>query len=223
MLHTQFFESSRGRIVKALRHRTMTAEELAGTLGQTAHAVRAQLRAMERDGLLEAAGFRPGTTRPFAVYRLTAEAEQLLSRAYRPFLARLVEVFASRHDAQELETVMRDTGRALADDFRGRVDQRRPLLARLTAASELLNEEFAAVTRVEQDALGTAIKGPSCPLSAVTAKSRSACLAIESLLEECLGVPVRQCCERVGRPTCCFRLLGDDPPRAATRRARARR
>jgi predicted ArsR family transcriptional regulator len=223
MLHTQFFESSRGRIVKALRHRTMTAEELAGVLGQTAHAVRAQLRAMERDGLLEAAGFRPGTTRPFAVYRLAPEAEQLLSRAYRPFLARLVEVFANRHDAQELETVMRDTGRALAEDFRGRVDQRRPVLDRLTAASHLLNEELGAATHVEEDAKGTAIKGASCPLSALTLNNRGACLAIESLLEECVGVPVRECCERLARPTCCFRLLGDDPPRAATPRARARR
>lgn len=184
----------------------MTADELATRLGQTNHAIRAQLRAMERDGLIEAAGVRPGTTRPFALYRLTARLEQLLSRAYTAFLARLVQVFASRHDVQEVQTVMRETGRALATDLAGRLDRRRSLGERARAASQLLNDELGAVTRVEEDEDGLSIKGASCPLSALTGKDPGACLAIESLLAECLGVPVTECCERRARPQCCFRI-----------------
>lgn len=205
-LHSQFLPGSRGRIVGALRRQPMTADELATRLGQTNHAIRAQLRAMERDGLIEAAGVRPGTTRPFALYRLTARLEQLLSRAYTAFLARLVQVFASRHDVQEVETVMRETGRALAADLGERIDRRRSFGARVQAASRLLNDELGAVTHVEEDEEGISIKGASCPLSALTDKNPGACLAIESLLAECLGVPVTECCERRSRPQCCFRI-----------------
>lgn len=205
-LHTQFFQTSRGRIVNALRRATLTADELATSLGQTKHAIRAQLRSLERDGVVEAAGFRPGITRPFAVYRLTAEVEQLLSRAYTPFLARLVQVFANRHDPEEVETVMRDTGRALAEDLNARIDTRSSLAERLAAASRLLNDGLGAVTDVEEDGQGVVIKGASCPLSALTDKDRGACLAIESLLTECLGVRVHECCERDARPRCCFRI-----------------
>jgi predicted ArsR family transcriptional regulator len=209
-LHPQFFESSRGRIVSALRRSTATADELAASLGQTRHAIRAQLRGMERDGLVESAGFRPGTTRPFVVYRLTAEVEQLLSHAYIPFLSRLIQVFASRQVAQEFESVMRETGRGLARDFDCREDGGRSLKLRVAAASRLLNQELGALTHVEQDGDGLTIKGAGCPLSALTDKNPGACLAIESFLAECLGVQVSECCDRHERPRCCFRIRASE-------------
>jgi predicted ArsR family transcriptional regulator len=184
----------------------MTADELANTLGHTNHAVRAQLRAMERDGLVEPAGFRRGTTRPFAIYRLTAQVEQLLSRAYTPFLTRLVHVLASRHDAQEVENVMRDTGCGLAEDMGARIDPGGSFADRVAAASQLLNDELGAATHVEDDAEGFVIRGASCPLSALTGKHPSACVAIESLLAAVVGAQVKECCERDARPSCCFRI-----------------
>jgi predicted ArsR family transcriptional regulator len=207
--HEQLFQSSRGRIVNALRREAMTADELAGSLGGTTHAIRAQLRSMERDGLIEVAGVRPGTTRPFSVYRLRSDVEQLLSRAYTPLLTTLVQVFMSRHGVQEVEAVMRDTGRALAADLGLRIPKAGRFRDRVAAASQLMNDEFGALTHVEEDDEGIAIKGASCPLSALTDKNPGACLAIETLLAECLGVPVTECCERDPRPRCCFRISRD--------------
>ena len=206
-LDPRFFQSSRGRIVNALRRDWMTADELAASMGQTKHAVRAHLRSMERDGVIQVAGFRPGITRPFAVYRLTAQVEALLSRAYTPFLTRLVQVFASRQAPEEFETVMRETGRALAQDLAAKPPASRSPGERLAAASQLMNEEFGAVTRVEEDAAGMVIKGAGCPLSALTEKHSGACLAMESLLTAYLGVPMKECCDRQALPRCCFRVL----------------
>ena len=59
----------------------MTVDDLAAELGRTANAVRSQLIAMERDGLVRRTGQRPGTTRPSHVFELTSEVEHLLSRA----------------------------------------------------------------------------------------------------------------------------------------------
>ena len=202
----RFFQSSRGRIVNELRQGRATADELASRIGQTKHAVRAQLRGMESDGLVETAGVRAGTTRPFAVYRLTAEVEQLLSRAYIPLLSRLVQVFASRQSAEEFETVMRETGRALAHDLGLAARRARSVGARLAVAANVLNEQLGAVTQVTAEPGGFTLKGAGCPLAALTDKNPGACLVIESLLAEGLGLPVQECCERDERPRCCFRV-----------------
>jgi predicted ArsR family transcriptional regulator len=199
---SHLFQSGRRRIVETLQKEMMTADELAVALDQTTPAIRAQLRSMERDGVVETAGFRPGTTRPFAVYRLTAQVEQLLSHAYLPFLTRVVQVLASRHGPDEFETVMRETGQGLAEDLNVRVDRGRSLDERVTAASQLMNDELGAVTHVEKDSDGLAIKGGVCPLSALIDQDPRACLAIESLLAACVGAPVTECCDRQERPRC---------------------
>ena len=200
-----FLNSSRGRIVTALRGRPATAEELATAIGQTRSAIRAQLRAMEADGLVHVSGYRPATTRPFAVYELTPEVEHLLSRAYLPLLTRLVEVFASQQPASQFEIVMRETGRSLAHDLKFPRAKGGSVAARLAAGSEVLNSQLGAVSHVTDDG-GWAIKSSGCPLGALTDKHPGACLAIESLLEEGIGIPLDECCDRSGKPKCCFRL-----------------
>src|SRR5947209_16225746 len=95
MLRNQLLDSSRGRIVTLLQQGELTADEIATKLGLTASAVRAQITAMERDGVIRRMGRRPGTTRPSQVFELTSEVEHLLSRAYIPVLSQLVRVFSN--------------------------------------------------------------------------------------------------------------------------------
>ena len=94
MLRQQLLDTSRGRIVTLLQAGNLTADDVATKLGLTRSAVRAQITAMERDGVVQKAGKRPGTTRPSHVYALSAQVEQLLSKAYVPLLTHLVGVFA---------------------------------------------------------------------------------------------------------------------------------
>ena len=86
ILRKQLLDSSRGRIVALLRTGGLTADDVATRLGLTRSAIRAQITAMERDGVVRRAGQRPGTTRPSHVFELTPEVEQLLSSAYLPLL-----------------------------------------------------------------------------------------------------------------------------------------
>src|SRR5215213_9124600 len=103
MLRQQLLDSSRGRIVTLLRHGGLTVDDIASQLLLTPNAVRAQMTAMERDGVVRRAGRRPGTTRPSHVFELTPEVEQLLSEAYVPFLTQLVDVFAAGLPSAQLE------------------------------------------------------------------------------------------------------------------------
>jgi DeoR family transcriptional regulator, suf operon transcriptional repressor len=205
MLRQQLLDSSRGRIVTLLRHGGLTVDDIASQLVLTPNAVRAQMTAMERDGVVRRAGRRPGTTRPSHVFELTPEVEQLLSEAYVPFLTQLVRLFADALPTTEVDTVMRNVGKGLANELPLGKRPAGTLQARVSAASDLLNQHLGAVTRVEANG-GYVIRGVACPLAALTGKHPAVCLAIESLLTEVTGAMVHECCDRSERPRCCFQV-----------------
>jgi predicted ArsR family transcriptional regulator len=95
MLRQQLLDTSRGRIVSLLQRGPLTVDDIASKLELSASGVRAQITAMERDGVVRRVGTRPGATRPSRIFELTPEVEQLLSRAYIPLLTQLVDVFAN--------------------------------------------------------------------------------------------------------------------------------
>jgi DeoR family transcriptional regulator, suf operon transcriptional repressor len=204
MLRQQLLDTGRGRIVSLLQRGPLTVDEIASKLELSASGVRAQITAMERDGVVRRVGRRAGTTRPSRIFELTPEVEQLLSRAYIPLLTELVEVFASGLPARQVDALLREAGRKLA----GKLSAGRPsgtLRSRVFAASECLNEELGAVTHVEANGRYI-IRGEGCPLSALTGKHPSVCRAMESLVREFVGAPVHECCERAQRPRCCFQI-----------------
>ena len=211
MLKKQLLDSSRGRIVTMLRRGSSTADEMASKLEVTRSGIRAQLTAMERDGLVRRVGRRPGTTRPSVLFELTPEVEQLLSQAYIPLLTHLVGVFAGGLPTRQMHTLLRQAGKSLADELASGRLLPATLRSRVSLASDLLNEQLGALTHVEENG-GYRIRGVGCPLSALTGKHPAACLAIESFVTEVVGAPVRECCDRGGRPHCCFEIAIPTPP-----------
>jgi predicted ArsR family transcriptional regulator len=212
MLRQQLLDTSRGRIVTLLQRGGLTVDDIASALGLTPNAVRAQITAMERDGVVQRVGRRPGTTRPFHVFQLTPEVEQLLSQAYLPLLTQLVQVFANALPTQQVDALMREAGKGLANELALGKRPSDTLQSRVSAASELLNRELGAVTHVEGNG-GYVIRGAGCPLAALTGKHPAVCLAMESLLTEVVGVEVHECCDRKGRPKCCFEIKGREQRR----------
>jgi DeoR family transcriptional regulator, suf operon transcriptional repressor len=212
MLRQQLLDTSRGRIVTLLQRGALTVDDIASELGLTPNAVRAQITAMERDGVVQRVGRRPGTTRPFHVFQLTPEVEQLLSQAYLPLLMQLVQVFANALPTKQVDALMREAGKGLANELALAKRPAGTLQSRVSAASELLNRELGAVTHVESNG-GYVIRGAGCPLAALTGKHPAVCLAMESLLREVLGVEVNECCDRKGRPQCCFEIKGREQSR----------
>jgi DeoR family transcriptional regulator, suf operon transcriptional repressor len=214
MLRKQLLDTARGRIVSSLQAGGLTSDDIASKLGLTRSAVRVQITAMERDGVVRRVGTRPGTTRPSHVFELTPEVEQLLSKAYVPLLANLVGVFAEAFSDQQVEALLRQTGKALANELsRGRRLSGN-LSSRAATASEMLNDHLGATTHVESNGK-IVIRGLGCPLAALTGKHRGVCLAMESLVTEIMGTPVRECCDRNERPRCCFEIQAGQDVRSA--------
>ena len=113
----------------------------------------------------------------------------------------------------QLTSLLRKTGKALARELiRGRRVSGN-LGARVNAVSEILNDQLGATTHVEGNGK-IVIRGVGCPLAALTGKHPGVCLAMESLVTEIVGAPVQECCDRNDRPRCCFEVSGG-PMRAS--------
>jgi predicted ArsR family transcriptional regulator len=198
-------ESTRGRILALLRVRPHTVEELRTQLGLTDNAVRPHLVALERDGLVRQVGTRrgEGAGKPAVLYEMTPEAEPLLSRAYAPVLAALLEVLAEELPAREARKVLRATGRRLAASVGGRASG--DLQARAHAAAAVLSALGGAVS-VEERRGSATIRGVACPLATAVARNAHVCHAVETLVGEIAGAEATECCDRTGRPRCCFEL-----------------
>ncbi len=197
----RFFASTRGRIVSRLRRGDATVEELAAHLGVTDNAVRAQLAALERDGIVRHEGLRRGVRKPSHLYRLAATVEPLLSRLYAPMFAELMRELTLRLQPEELSATMRAVGQRLADSI---PPAHGDLASRVQAASALLND-LGGVTEVERHGGEFVIRGYSCPLGAAGGQ-RAVCDAVESLLQVLLGTPVRERCDRENGARCCFEV-----------------
>jgi predicted ArsR family transcriptional regulator len=114
---------------------------------------------------------------------------------------------------------MRQAGKKLADQVPHSTGPPRSLDARVAAASEFLNQQLGAVTRVEGNS-GYVIRGVGCPLAALTGKHPAVCRAMESLLTEVIGTAVHECCDRYGRPKCCFEIKAERKGGPGSRRVR---
>lgn len=193
---------TRGRIIDLIRRSPSSVTEIASQLGLSYNAVRTHLTALERDGLIVRGGLRRGETRPFTVYELAAGVDDALSRAYMPFASHLMRALGERLSDAALGDLMRDVGRRLAREW---PRTRGPLAKRVDAASALL-QELGAPNEVERMPAALRIRGYGCLLAAAVHDQPHVCHAMESLLEELIGVPVRECCERGAHPRCCFEV-----------------
>ncbi len=202
----RILETTRGRVLALLRRGGMTADELAEALGLTDNAVRAHLATLERDGFVQSLGERRlgRVGKPATLYQVSPDAEPLFSKAYLPLLTSLLAALGERFTPEELHGFLADAGRRLAV---GAGPASGDLSQRVMAASDLLNR-LGGVSSVEEIEGGRRylIQSRGCPVGVAVKERPEVCEAIVTLLAELTGARVRSCCERSGRPSCCFEV-----------------
>jgi predicted ArsR family transcriptional regulator len=195
---------ARVAVINAVRNGAHTVNALAKELGVTDNAVRLQLSALERDGLLQRRGVvhsgRAG--QPAAEYELTPQGEDALSRAYRPVLAALVQALGGRMDAASLRRLFTDTGRRLATPP---VDASAPLAARAASCVALI-ESLGGSATVRSSRREATIEGAGCPLAAAVREEPATCYIMESLIAQHADAKARQRCQHGDNPRCRFEL-----------------
>lgn len=197
---TPFFNSTRGKLVGLLRRSSHTVEELAEQLGLTDNAIRAQLTVLERDGLVQQQGQRRSRSKPAMVYALTPTAEERFPKAYGLVLHQLLETLADHLTAEEIDRLIRTTGRRLAALWPSSQGEPAPRLERALA----LLDALGGLAELEQGENTSIIRGYRCPLAAVVPGHPEVCHLLGTMLSEVIGTSVQEQCDGRKPAPCCF-------------------
>ena len=204
-LNRKFFETTRGKVLALLQREPRTVDEIATALQITDNAVRAHIMSLERDGLVTRRGSRPTGTRPAYAYALTPDALRGLSDASRPVLSGLLGVLGERLPQKELESVLSEVGRRLAE-VRGRTTG--SIRARAEVAADALRD-LGGVVDIEEANGKIILRGLYCPLGDVVSAHPITCNAAESMIAEIVQAPVLGCCEHGTPSRCKFEIMLD--------------
>jgi predicted ArsR family transcriptional regulator len=215
-----FFNTTRGRILKMLCSAPLTVSELAEELQLTGNAVRAQLAVLQREGLARQSGLHRGVRKPHFAFELTAEGRRLFPTAYEPVLAELVYVLVQRVPRGVRSRLLREVLQRLAHahlrirpeaDARERLAELKQVVAACGPAFEIEREDHTLIVRA-----------CTCPLASVVAHYPDLCVIVADVLTDALGRPVMQRCDRGSSPRCCFEVK-ETPVSSRKVRRKARR
>lgn len=213
MATTPFFErflaSTRGQIVTLLRVGERTVDDLARELDLTDNAVRSQLAALERDGLVEQSGVQRGVSKPAHLYRLTRDAGQLFGHADGPMLRNLLDTMVAHLPPDDVAEVLDETGRRVASEFpapSGSLEER-------VGQSVRLLGDMGGLAETEALDNGYLIRGFSCPFAAAGPGHAAVCRLAASFLSAYIDAPVSPCCvvsDQDAPPRCRFEVRRTD-------------
>jgi len=202
-LDSRFFESTRGKIVMQLRGGNKTVNQLAESLSLTDNAIRANLLSLERDRLIEQRGSTKGFRKPHFVYALTAEARHLFPKSYDSLFNGLVTELKSILTPSTLIASLRSVGRRIGGQ--GTTTKSRTLDERIELSLNTL-EELGGAAQIESRNGTIVIKSESCPFAEAVSKHPEVCQVAEAMIQEIVGEPVKEVCDRTGLPKCCFEI-----------------
>jgi predicted ArsR family transcriptional regulator len=214
MHDARFFQTTRGKIVAALRRRhSASAVDLAADFGLSTNAVRQQLLTLERDGYVAERSVRRGPTKPTLEYSLTPAAETLFPQRYDKMLGAVLREVKSAFGPDALELVMRKLGDRAATKYREKLtasDTR----GRVYELASLLRENGVEADVVET-ASGVELREHNCPYAQTVGEHPEVCSIIHNVLHESITPAVTQI-ESIatGGDACRFEIAA--APKAAT-------
>ena len=182
-MHDRFFDSTRGKIVGALRQRrSASAFDLADQFGLSPNAIRQQLVILERDGLIAGRSVRRGKTKPTVEYSLTTEAGRYFPQRYDKMLNAVLREIRTAGGDDAVKAVFDKIGKRTADRL-GPVTAEEPAETRLAQVVSALKASGveAELRRTEHGTL--MLHEHTCPYASVVAEHPEACSAIHTILD----------------------------------------
>ena len=181
-MHDRFFETTRGKIVGALRERrSASAFDLAQAFGLSPNAIRQQLVVLERDGLVAGKSVRRGKTKPTVEYSLTPDAERYFPQRYDKMLNAVLREIRDAGGDDAVKAVFERIGRRSAERLKPVVIDLTTEQAMATVVSALRKSGVTAELQHEPGKL--ILHEHTCPYASVVAEHPEACSAIHQILE----------------------------------------
>jgi len=192
MQDARFFQSTRGKIVTALRRRhSASAVDLADEFGLSTNAVRQQLIALERDGYVTERSVRRGPTKPTLEYSLTADAEKLFPQQYDRMLNAVLREVKENFGAGALDTVLGKLGERAAAKYRAKMSSP-DTKGRVLQLATLLRENGVEADVVLGPEGSIELREHNCPYAQTVAEHPEVCSIIHTVLREGVEGDARQ-------------------------------
>jgi predicted ArsR family transcriptional regulator len=209
-------QATRQQILDYLRrHGQATVKDIGQHLGLTATGIRQHLTVLERDGLVDAHEERGHVGRPALVYRLSPVGDALYPKKYDELANALIEEARSVLGSQALARLMKSVAARFAAAQQSRVAGK-PLVERVQAASEVLENRGSVVTLTAQDG-DYAIRTHTCPYWNVATKNSIICALDVEFVRQLVGEDMRLTTSLLRGDDCCtFHIRGAAQPHKGT-------
>lgn len=192
MHDTRFFQSTRGKIVAALRRRhSASAVDLAGEFGLSTNAVRQQLITLERDGYVAERSVRRGPTKPTLEYSLTDSAESLFPQQYDKLLGAVLREVKDSFGAGALDSVLGKLGERASARYRSKIDAP-DAKGRAMQLAVLLRENGVEADVIETAGGAVELREHNCPYSKTIGEHPEVCSIIHTVLHDVVSDHTRQ-------------------------------
>lgn len=176
-------------------------EALARTADVSPVTVRHHLNALQAEGLLEVESVRRKVGRPYYVYSLTEQGQELFPQRYFSLTNRLLDELKSRLPENVVNDIFTGVVKSLVEDHKNEFETL-PFEERLNYVIELLAEE-GFLARWERTAEGYQIIEYSCPYISVGQKHNEICTFDRELMLTVLAVPIQQHSCMLNGDDCC--------------------
>ncbi|HEX3463454.1 MAG TPA: helix-turn-helix domain-containing protein [Candidatus Elarobacter sp.] len=213
-MHDRFFDSTRGKIVGALRERrSASAFDLAEQFGLSPNAIRQQLVILERDGLIAGRSVRRGRTKPTVEYSLTPEASRYFPQRYDKMLNAVLREIRTAGGDDAVKAVFERIGKRAADRI-GEATADRPAEERLEKVVSALKASGVTAELQKTEPGKLVLHEHSCPYAAVVAENPECCSAIHTILDRVAPGNAQQVESlATGGTECRFEINVDTTPR----------
>lgn len=185
-----------------------TIEELAVAADISPVTVRHHLNSLQADGLLEVETVRRKVGRPYYVYTLSEQGQELFPQRYFSLTNRLLDELKSRLPENVVNDIFIGVVKSLIDDHRNEFEAL-SFEDRLNYVIELLAEE-GFLARWERTDEGYQIIEYSCPYISVGQKHQEVCTFDKELMLTVLDVPIQQHSCMLNGDDCCHFSLAPD-------------
>jgi predicted ArsR family transcriptional regulator len=180
-----------------------TVEELAEAADVSPVTVRHHLNALLAAGAIEAASVRRKVGRPYYVYSLSAQGQELFPKRYVRLTNRLLDEMKERLPQSLIDELFAGVVDNVLEEHRGEFEHL-PLEGRLDYLVSLLAEEGFLSTWEKTDS-GFRLVEYSCPYLSIGATHAEVCTFDKKLMDGVLQLPVQQeSCMLQGADCCQF-------------------
>ena len=203
-------QSTREVILHTIKSTTeATIETLAATAEVSPVTVRHHINGLLADGMIEATAVRRKVGRPYFVYTLSQQGQELFPKRYVRLTSRLLEELKSRLPDEMVADIFKGVVQGIVADHAGEFETL-SMERRLDYLVDILGEE-GFLSSWEKTADGYKLVEYSCPYISVGHEHSEVCTFDKELMLTILQTPVQQHSCMLEGATCCeFSLTNEN-------------